>query len=97
MKTFAACGGTFDAETGEIASPLYPKSYPNNVECVWRIVATTGNRMSIVFQMLDIPPSESCNGDYLEVRENDGSGKVLGKAWNNENDGCMDEINELFI
>lgn len=35
--------------------------------------------MSLTLEMIDIVPSDSCNNDYLEVREKDGSGKVLGK------------------
>lgn len=53
-------------------------SYPNNVECEWTIQASEGNLMSITIEMMDIFSSPDCNNDYLELRENDGSGKVLG-------------------
>lgn len=41
--------------------------------------------MSISIQMIDIVPSPSCNNDYLEIRENDGSGKVLGMYFRVQN------------
>lgn len=49
------------------------------MECEWLIEASEGNKMSLTIEMMDIVPSDSCNNDYLEVRENDGSGRVLGK------------------
>lgn len=33
--------------------------------------------MTINFLVLDIDETEHCNGDYLEVRENDGAGKLI--------------------
>ena len=31
------CGAIFTADTGQFASPNYPKEYPNNKECVTTI------------------------------------------------------------
>ncbi|ETN66367.1 hypothetical protein AND_001841 [Anopheles darlingi] len=73
-----ACGGRLDALTGLFASPNYPRSYPANVECVWMVRASPGNRIRLEIRQLDIVPTEGCNGDYLEVRESDVSGRLLG-------------------
>lgn len=37
-----------------------------------------GNEMTININVLDIDETEHCNGDYLEVRENNGAGKLIG-------------------
>lgn len=39
--------------------------------------------MSITVEMLDIynNADSSCNQDYLEFREDNGSGKLLGNIW----------------
>ncbi|KAJ6642436.1 Cubilin like [Pseudolycoriella hygida] len=72
------CGGNFSDLNGQVASPLYPKSYPNNVECVWELSASPGNRLILTVEKMDIEFSENCYEDYLEIRENDVSGKLIG-------------------
>lgn len=61
-----------------MASPAYPRSYPPDVECVWELNASPGNLLSLTFEKMDIESSDSCHEDYLEVRENSLSGKLLG-------------------
>lgn len=34
--------------------------------------------MTININMLDIDETEHCNGDYLEIRENNSAGKIIG-------------------
>lgn len=53
-------------------------SYPNNIECEWTISASPGNLMAITIEMLDIDQSDECNDDYLEIREQSNTGKLLG-------------------
>ncbi|KAJ6633725.1 Cubilin like, partial [Pseudolycoriella hygida] len=72
------CGGKFSDLSGQVASPSYPKSYPNNVECVWELSASLGNRLILTVEKMDIEFSENCHEDYLEIRENDVSGKLIG-------------------
>ncbi|KAJ6643392.1 Cubilin like [Pseudolycoriella hygida] len=72
------CGGKFSDLNGQVASPSYPKSYPNNVECVWELSASPGNRLILTLEKMDIELSENCHEDYLEIRENDVSGKLIG-------------------
>uniref|UniRef100_A0A171AMT0 Cubilin-like protein n=1 Tax=Triatoma infestans TaxID=30076 RepID=A0A171AMT0_TRIIF len=73
-----ACGGNFISESGTIVSPNYPDNYPPNSECVWTLYTSPGNRVMLEIVELNIEMSESCNSDYLEVRENNNSGKLLG-------------------
>lgn len=74
----SACGGNHSSEHGTIASPGYPNSYPRNVECVWQIPSSPGNRLTLSFKEFDLIRSEHCNLDYVEVREESGIGKIIG-------------------
>ncbi|XP_078037937.1 cubilin [Augochlora pura] len=73
-----ACGGNYSSYSGKIASPLYPNSYPLNSECVWFLRNSPGNRLKLTFSEFDLQPGENCDLDYLEVREDNGIGKLLG-------------------
>lgn len=78
----AGCGQELAAKRGDIASPGYPSTYPLNSECIWTVAASRGNRMQLTFrQAFDIDStaeSEHCNEAYLEVRESDAQGALLG-------------------
>ncbi|XP_048481076.1 cubilin-like [Plutella xylostella] len=73
-----ACGGELTSEQGSIATPNYPGSYPANTNCEWTLKTSPGNRVYITFERFNIEYSEGCNKDYLEVRENNGGGRLLG-------------------
>ncbi|XP_026326618.1 cubilin homolog [Hyposmocoma kahamanoa] len=73
-----ACGGTLTSEEGSIASPNYPLSYPTSASCEWVLKTSPGNKVYINFEEFDLEDSENCNEDYLEVRENDGVGRLVG-------------------
>ncbi|XP_052870861.1 cubilin homolog [Anopheles cruzii] len=73
-----ACGGRLGSLMGEFASPNYPDSYPTGVECVWEVAASAGNKISLYIKELDIESSDDCNGDYLEIRERNSAGRLLG-------------------
>jgi len=47
---FSACGGDFTAEHGSFSSPSFPDGYPNDVECVWTITSSPGNRVMLSFR-----------------------------------------------
>ncbi|XP_014605735.1 PREDICTED: cubilin-like [Polistes canadensis] len=74
----SACGGNYTSEHGTIASPNYPNSYPLNSECIWILNTSPGNRISITFNVFNIQQSDNCDLDYLEIREENGIGKLLG-------------------
>ncbi|XP_058802311.1 cubilin [Phymastichus coffea] len=78
-STFSnACGGNYTAESGTIASPNYPLSYPSQADCIWIIQNAPGNRISLTFDEFELTESEHCNVDYVEVRETNGIGKLRG-------------------
>ncbi|KAK2582770.1 hypothetical protein KPH14_005035 [Odynerus spinipes] len=84
----SACGGNYTSEHGTIGSPNYPNSYPLNSECIWILNTSPGNRISITFSEFDIQQSENCDLDYLEIREEDGIGKLIGTF-------CGQQINSV--
>lgn len=52
-------------------------NYPRNIECVYNIQVSPGNQLNLNIKY-SLENSESCNDDYVEVRELDGAGKVAG-------------------
>lgn len=93
----SACGGSLTSEEGTIASPNYPSSYPAYSNCEWTLSTAPGNRVYIMFEKLDLGYSENCNEDYLEVRENDGAGRILGVYCGNELPTNTTIASKLFI
>lgn len=77
-KYFSACGGSLKSEKGQFASPNYPNPYPANVECVWKLEASPGNQILVEFSEFALADSETCSEEYLEIRETNGGGKLLG-------------------
>uniref|UniRef100_A0A673MBN3 CUB domain-containing protein n=1 Tax=Sinocyclocheilus rhinocerous TaxID=307959 RepID=A0A673MBN3_9TELE len=64
---------TYMASTsGAFNSPNYPDVYPPNVECVWTITSSPGNRLQLSF-------ISDCSNDYLEVREGHSTGTLVGR------------------
>uniref|UniRef100_A0A182Y0Z6 Cubilin n=1 Tax=Anopheles stephensi TaxID=30069 RepID=A0A182Y0Z6_ANOST len=82
---------------GEFSSPNYPDTYPLNVECVWKLSASPGNKMTLSFKELDIDSSEDCNGDYLEVRERDENGPLLGDFCGNQLPSNLSEASSFWV
>ncbi|XP_022107899.1 cubilin-like isoform X2 [Acanthaster planci] len=61
-------GGTLIAPTGQIASPLYPNNYLNNLDVVWSIYVSGSARVRITFTQFSVEPGFNlCNYDALEV------------------------------
>ncbi|KAM5264090.1 CUB and sushi domain-containing protein 1 [Ctenodactylus gundi] len=60
----ATCGGTLTEMGGVILSPGFPGSYPNNLDCTWRISLPVGHGAHIQFLNF----STEANHDYLEIQ-----------------------------
>lgn len=73
-----ACGGVYDMIKGTISTPNYPNNYLRDSECVWILKSSVGNRVSLNFIDFQLEEDEFCNEDYVEVRENDSIGTILG-------------------
>lgn len=54
---------------GEITSPNYPKTYPNNNISTWDISVPKGYRVKLNFRLFDLEPSETCQYDFVKVCE----------------------------
>ncbi|XP_044535016.1 complement C1r subcomponent [Gracilinanus agilis] len=52
---------------GEVTSPMYPKSYPNNYDDTREIVVPQGYSVKLVFWQFDLEPSEGCYYDYVKI------------------------------
>ncbi|XP_056155801.1 cubilin [Lampris incognitus] len=79
----SSCGGDLVMETGAFNSPNYPDAYPPNVECVWTITSSPGNRLQLSFIMFHLQVSDGCGHDYLEIREGNSTGHLVGRFCGN--------------
>ncbi|XP_003786834.1 cubilin [Otolemur garnettii] len=75
------CGGVFNFSSGIIKSPAYSYSnYPNDMYCLYTILASDDKVMQLKFNDFDVVPSISCSHDYLEIYDGSNtSDPLLGK------------------
>ena len=62
-----------------VTSPGYPKPYPADAACTWRVSAKRRHQLRMTVDALDIEQSESCVFDFLEVRAGRKSGNVVAR------------------
>ncbi|KAK2886327.1 cubilin [Channa argus] len=79
----SSCGGDLFMETGAFNSPNYPDAYPPNVECVWTIRSSPGNRLQLSFITFHLQGDSGCQNDYLEIREGNSTGQLVGRFCGN--------------
>uniref|UniRef100_A0A3P8SX64 Cubilin n=1 Tax=Amphiprion percula TaxID=161767 RepID=A0A3P8SX64_AMPPE len=75
----SSCGGDLVMESGAFNSPNYPDPYPANVECVWTITSSPGNRVQLSFIVFHLQGDSGCQNDYLEIREGTSTGPLVGR------------------
>lgn len=68
------CGGyitlTATSNSAIISTPNYPNIPDAHIECVWRVIAPSGNLMQIdVMDRFDLTMTPNCETEYLELRE----------------------------
>ena len=60
---------TLNETSGLITSPYYPRRYPSNEKCSWKIIASKGERIVLVIKDIYIRTcGSSCTCDYLEYK-----------------------------
>ncbi|KAM7390891.1 hypothetical protein PAMA_008881 [Pampus argenteus] len=79
LASTSSCGGDLVMESGAFNSPNYPDAYPPNVECVWTISSSPGNRLQLSFIIFHLQGDSGCNNDYLEIREGNSTGPLVGR------------------
>uniref|UniRef100_A0A665V841 Cubilin n=1 Tax=Echeneis naucrates TaxID=173247 RepID=A0A665V841_ECHNA len=79
----SSCGGDMVMESGAFNSPNYPDAYPPNVECVWTIRSSPGNRLQLSFIVFHLQGDFNCQNDYVEIREGNSTGPLVGRFCGN--------------
>ena len=60
---------TSNETSGVLTSPYYPRRYPSNLKCSWKIIASKGERILLFIEDIHIAPcGSSCTCDYLEIQ-----------------------------
>ncbi|XP_061094184.1 cubilin [Conger conger] len=75
----SGCGGALHMESGAFNSPNFPGAYPPNLECVWTMTSSPGNRLQLSFISFQLQHSSGCSRDYLEIREGNSTGPQVGR------------------
>ncbi|KAI1719026.1 CUB domain-containing protein [Ditylenchus destructor] len=69
------CGGTVHGFSGMISL----RSIENPTECEWLIETVPGSRVILNFRKFVLPISEHCTESYLELREFNSTGPLIGR------------------
>ena len=60
---------TLNETSGVLTSPYYPRRFPSNEKCSWKITASKGERIVLVMKDIDIGNCGlSCTCNYLEIQ-----------------------------
>ena len=66
--------------SGVLTNPYYPRRYPSNKKCSWKITASKGERIVLVIEDLNIRScGSSCTCDYLEIQNGSSSDGISGR------------------
>ena len=71
---------TLNETSGILTSPYYPRHYPSNEKCSWKIIASKGERIVLVIKDIYIRNcGSSCTCDYLEIQNGSSSDGISGR------------------
>ena len=71
---------TLNETSGVLTSPYYPRPYPSNEKCSWKITASKGERIVLVIKDIYIRNCGlSCTCDYLEIQNGSSSDGISGR------------------
>ncbi|MED6286585.1 hypothetical protein CHARACLAT_007536, partial [Characodon lateralis] len=89
--SIASCGGTYVGQSGEVQSPGFPGSnYPENSNCEWYLKGPTGHYLTLSYRNFSLQNSQGCAADYVEIREYNVSGRLLGRHCGNNIPASVD-------
>lgn len=63
-------GNDITGTSGQIASPLYPRTYPEDADYRWTITVSADSYISLRFLDIDIEDLYECYFDQLKVSNN---------------------------
>ncbi|GMT10504.1 hypothetical protein PFISCL1PPCAC_1801, partial [Pristionchus fissidentatus] len=72
------CGGDLRSKTGVVQVPVFDEDF----ECIWTLSNVPGSNVSIAVREMEMEESEHCTLNYLEVREYNSTGRLLGRFCN---------------
>ena len=78
----AICGGEIKLKLGqeyEIMSPNFPEEYPTNSNCSWVVTSPPGYQVAFHFDQFEIERHDTCQYDFIEVRDGPRPGEKLYK------------------
>ena len=59
-----------DGETIEFGTPKYGiKNYPDDYQQQWFLIVPEGRQLQLEFESFELEESETCQNDYVEIRE----------------------------
>lgn len=71
------CGHTaLGVESGTLASQNYPRTYPSNVWCKWRLRVAEGRTLRLLFGDFDIEDSPGCANGSLVITGSNGEPRL---------------------
>ena len=71
---------TLNETSGVLTSPYYPRRYPSNEKCSWKIIASKGERILLFIEDIHIAEcGSSCTCDYLEIQNGSSSDGISGR------------------
>ncbi|XP_076048248.1 bone morphogenetic protein 1-like [Oratosquilla oratoria] len=68
VSSAGTCGGTFRKDSGDFYSPNYPEKYPNNKDCIYKVLASSDARTRLNCTSY-IQRSKACTKDYLRIND----------------------------
>ncbi|XP_077993791.1 cubilin-like [Glandiceps talaboti] len=93
----SVCGADYAGVSGAFNSPMYPNNYPIETECVWTISPSPGNRVLLAFSLFDIEPAALCQNDYIEVRDGNDTGRLIGRYCGNTPPSNITAVSRLWV
>ena len=71
---------TLNETSGVLTSPYYPRLYPSNEKCSWKIIASKGEHILLFIEDIHIANcGSSCACDYLEIQNGSSSDGISNR------------------